>query len=109
MFRDFDGNEAVFGDKAIPATSSNDALVTAYLSADSNRSGRYVIVALNRSTSYQDVAFTGLPSVTGTAKVYRLDGNPADPASPAPPRSWIPTTRRASRSSRQASINRFSS
>ena len=84
MFRDFDGALGQFGDKAIPAVSTNDALVTAYVSQDSTHPGRYVIVALNRSPDYQDVAFTGLPAAAGTAKVYRLDGNPANAANPAP-------------------------
>ena len=83
MYRDFDGHLGTFGDKSIPATSSNNALVTAYLSQDSTTAGRYVVVALNRSTAYQDVAITGLPAASGTAKVYRLDGTAAV-ANPTP-------------------------
>ena len=77
MYRDYDGNLGSFGDTSIPATSSDTSKVAAYVSRDSTHAGRYVIVALNRSTSAQDVGFSGL-AVSGTAKVYRVAGtNPA--------------------------------
>ena len=94
MFRDYDGRLGAFGDRSIPATSSDDSRVTAYLSQDSATAGRYVVVALNRSAAAQTVTFTGLPAAAGTARIYRLDGSPVpvlagtEPASLA---SWATT------------------
>ncbi len=72
MFRDYDGNLGSFGDTSIPAVSTDTSKVATYLSQDSTRSGRYVIVAINRSTTSQDVGFSGL-NVAGKARVYRLE------------------------------------
>jgi hypothetical protein len=82
MYRDFDGNKATFGDISLATTSSDTAKVAAYVSRDSAQAGRHVIVAINRSSATQDVAFNGLVA-TGIAYVYRLDGH-ADPMSPTP-------------------------
>lgn len=79
MYRDFDGNLASFGDISLPAESSDTAKVAAYVSRDSANSGRFVIVALNRSLSSQDVAFSGI-SASGVARVYRLQGTQTTPA-----------------------------
>ena len=70
-FRGFDGATASFGDVSVQATSSNVANVAAYASTDSTQAGRVVLVAINRSTSTQQAAFTGL-ALAGTAHVYRL-------------------------------------
>jgi hypothetical protein len=71
MFRSFDGADANFGDVSLKATSSDVAKVSAYVSRDSTEAGRYVIVALNRSTASQTVAFKGL-NLSGTASIYRM-------------------------------------
>jgi hypothetical protein len=42
-----------------------------YASSDSNTPGRYVFVAINRSTSSQVTAING-QSLSGTAKLYRI-------------------------------------
>ncbi|NBV21088.1 MAG: hypothetical protein EBS05_04090 [Proteobacteria bacterium] len=79
MYRNYDGRRGSFGDVSIPAVSSDPAKVSVYLSRDSNRPGRLVMVAINRSTNAQDVAFSGL-AVSGTARLYRLQGTTARPA-----------------------------
>ena len=78
MYRDFDDNLGSFGDISIADVSSDTSKVAAYVSRDSKQPGRYVIVAINRSTNSQDTAFTGLP-VSGTAKLYRLQGTQPTP------------------------------
>jgi len=70
-FRDFDGAGANFGDTSLLATSSNVQNVMVYASSDSNTPGRYVFVAINRSTSSQVTAING-QSLSGTAKLYRI-------------------------------------
>ena len=79
MFRDFDGNLGSFGDISLPTVSSDTAKVAAYASRDSSATGRYVIVALNRSTASLDVNFIGL-TVAGRARVHRVQGASAAPA-----------------------------
>ena len=73
MYRDYDGNQGSFGDICLPATSSDTSKVAAYVSRDSSRDDRCVMVALNRSTTPQDVSFSGLDGA-GIAKVYRVQG-----------------------------------
>jgi hypothetical protein len=70
-FRDFDGAHHNFGDTSVQATSSNVGNVAAYVSTDSSRPGRVVIVAINRSTSAQSTAITGQP-LTGTAHLFQM-------------------------------------
>ncbi len=70
-FRDFDGAGANFGDTSLQATSSNVQNVMVYASSDSNTPGRYVFVAINRSTSSQVTAING-QSLSGTAKLYQI-------------------------------------
>jgi hypothetical protein len=78
MYRDFDDNLGSFGDISIASLSSDTSRVAAYISRDSHQAGRYVIVAINRSTNSQDTAFTGLP-ISGTARLYRLEGTDPTP------------------------------
>src|SRR5579863_82253 len=70
-FRDFDGAGGNFGDTSLQATSSNVQNVMVYASSDSNTPGRYVFVAINRSTGSQVTAINGL-GVSGTAKLYQV-------------------------------------
>jgi hypothetical protein len=70
-FRGFDGANASFGDTSLQATSSNVPNVAVYASSDSTTAGRFVFVAINRSTSAQVTAINGQP-LSGTAKVYRI-------------------------------------
>jgi fibronectin type 3 domain-containing protein len=85
-FRDFDGAGANFGDTSLPATSSNVQNVVVYASSDSSTAGRYVFVAINRSTSSQVTAING-QSLSGTAKLYQMTAastqgqNPVEPVS----------------------------
>ncbi len=83
-FRGFDGATASFGDVSVQATSSNVANVAAYASTDSTQVGRVVLVAINRSTSTQQAAFTGLP-LSGTAHLYRLSAASASGQNPIKP------------------------
>jgi fibronectin type 3 domain-containing protein len=70
-FRDFDGAGANFGDTSLQATSSNVQNVTVYASADSTTRGRFVFVAINRSTSSQVTAVNG-QSLSGTAHLFQM-------------------------------------
>jgi hypothetical protein len=70
-YRNFDGANAHFGDTAVQAASSNIANVVVYVSTDSARPGRVVMVAINRSTSAQVTAISG-QSLTGTAHLYQM-------------------------------------
>ena len=94
MYRDYDGNLGSFGDISLPATSSDTSLVSAYVSQDSHRTNRYVLVAINRSESAQDLGFTGL-GISGSARVYRLEGTRTSPVFvgevPANLNSWVVT------------------
>jgi hypothetical protein len=83
-FRGYDGASATFGDTAVQATSSNVQNVAAYASTDSAHAGRAVIVAINRSTTTQQVAFTGLP-VSGTAHLWRISASSAAGQNPVKP------------------------
>ena len=83
-FRNFDGANHDFGDTSVQATSSNIASVSAYVSTDSTRRGRVVIVAINRTASAQQTTFTGQP-LAGTAHLFQMSAamkkhtNAADP------------------------------
>lgn len=94
MYRDYNGNLGSFGDVSLATTSTDTSKVAAYVSQDSIRAGRYVIVALNRSTTSQDVGFAGL-AVAGRAKVYRIEGTQTAPVFvgevPANLSSWVVT------------------
>ncbi len=83
-FRGFDGANATFGDISLQATSSNVAKVAVYASSDSTISGRSVFVAVNRSTSSQVTAISGL-TLSGTASVYQITASSAQGQSPVHP------------------------
>jgi hypothetical protein len=70
-FRDFDGANHHFGDTSIQATSSNVANVAVYVSTDSTRIGRVVMVAINRSISEQVTEISGQP-LSGTAHLFQM-------------------------------------
>ena len=70
-FRNFDGANHHFGDTSIQATSSNVANVAVYVSTDSIRQSRVVMVAINRSNSEQVTQVTGQP-LSGTAHLFQM-------------------------------------
>ncbi len=70
-FRDFDGAGHHFGDTSIQATSNNVANVTVYVSTDSSRAGRVVMVAINRSPAAQVTSITGQP-LSGAAHLFQM-------------------------------------
>jgi hypothetical protein len=70
-FRDFDGAGANFGDTSLQSTSSNVQNVVVYASSDSTTSGRFVFVAINRSTASQVTAING-QAMSGTAQLYQM-------------------------------------
>jgi Glycoside hydrolase family 44 len=70
-YRNFDSANHHFGDTSVQATSSNVANVAVYLSTDSARSGRVVMVAINRSVSEQVTEITGQP-LSGTAHIFQM-------------------------------------
>lgn len=82
MYRGFDGGNANFGDVSLAALSSKTAKVAVYASLDSTAPapGRMVIVAINRTGSFQDLALNSLPLQQGSVQVYRLAGASPKPA-----------------------------
>jgi hypothetical protein len=70
-YRDFDGAKHNFGDTSVQAVSSNVGNVAAYVSTDSTRPGRVVIVAINRSNAPQETALNGQP-LSGTAHLFQM-------------------------------------
>jgi hypothetical protein len=70
-FRNFDGANHHFGDTSVQATSSNVANVAVYVSTDSDRAGRVVMVAINRSTLDQVTSITGQP-LSGAAHLFQM-------------------------------------
>jgi fibronectin type 3 domain-containing protein len=85
-FRDFDGAGANFGDTSLQATSSNVQNVVVYASSDSTTPGRFVFVAINRSTSSQVTAMNG-QSLSGTAHLYQMTAASAQGQNPVQPTS----------------------
>lgn len=83
-FRDFDGAGANFGDTSLQATSSNVTNVIVYASSDSTTPGRYVFVAINRSTASQVTAITG-QALSGTAYLYQMTAASAQGQNPVEP------------------------
>lgn len=84
VFRGFDGANASFGDTSVQATSSDVSKVVVYASTDSTAPGRVVLVAINRSTSSQVTALSGL-ALSGTAYVYRISASSAQGQNPVKP------------------------
>lgn len=70
-FRNFDGANHHFGDTSIQATSSNVANVAVYVSMDSGRAGRVVMVAINRYPLEQMVSINGQP-LLGAAHLFQM-------------------------------------
>jgi len=83
-FRDFDGAGANFGDTSLQAASSNVQNVVVYASKDSTTPGRFVFVAINRSTSSQVTAING-QSLSGTANLYQMTAASAQGQNPVEP------------------------
>ncbi len=71
-YRDFDGAKHNFGDTSVQAVSSNVGNVAAYVSTDSTRPGRVVIVAINRSNAPQETELDGQP-LSGTAHLFQMN------------------------------------
>jgi fibronectin type 3 domain-containing protein len=83
-FRDFDGAGANFGDTSLQSNSSNVQNVVVYASADSSTPGRFVFVAINRSTTSQVTAITG-QSLSGTARLFQMTAASTQGQSPIQP------------------------
>jgi hypothetical protein len=83
-YRGFDGGTASFGDTSLQATSSNVANVMVYASSDSTTPGRFVFVAINRSTSSQVTAINGV-TLSGTATLYQITAASASGQNPIHP------------------------
>jgi hypothetical protein len=60
-----------FGDTSIQATSSDVAKVVVYVSTDSGRAGRVVMVAINRSPTDQAATISG-QLLSGTAHLFQM-------------------------------------
>jgi fibronectin type 3 domain-containing protein len=83
-FRAFDGGSGSFGDTSLKATSSNVQKVAVYASSDSTKLGRFVFVAINRSTTQQVTAINGV-ALSGTATVYQMTATSAQGQNPIHP------------------------
>ncbi len=83
-FRDFDAASHNFGDTSVQATSSNAGKVAVYVSTDTTRPGRVVIVAINRSNGTQVTAITGQP-LSGTAHSFQMTATTASAQSAVQP------------------------
>lgn len=70
-YRNFDGAGHHFGDTSVQAGSNNPANVVVYVSTDSTRPGRVVMVAINRSTTQQVTSVSGQP-LTGNAHLFQM-------------------------------------
>jgi hypothetical protein len=83
-FRGFDGSTASFGDTSLQSTSTSVKDVVVYASSDSTTPGRYVFVAINRSTSAKVTAISGAP-LSGTAHLYQMTASSAQGQSTVQP------------------------
>jgi hypothetical protein len=83
-YRNFDGAGSNFGDTLLQSTSSNPGSVMVYVSTDSTKPGRVVLVAINRANTTQVAAITGL-SLSGTAQMYQMTAPTAAGQSPVTP------------------------
>lgn len=83
-FRGFDGANANFGNTSLQATSSNVQNVVVYASKDTTNANRVVLVAINRSSSSQITAITGL-TLSGTASMYQMTAASAQGQVPVRP------------------------
>jgi hypothetical protein len=88
MYRNYDGAGGRFGDVGLSVTNSNMINSSVYASQDS--SGRFVVVAINKTTTPKlaRFVFSGITTVTGIAAYTMRDGQPnpvreSDPAVPA--------------------------
>jgi hypothetical protein len=70
-FRNFDGANHHFGDTSVEATSSDVSKVVVYLSTDSSRVGRVIMVAINRSPTDQLTTIAGQP-LSGAAHLFEM-------------------------------------
>ncbi len=78
LYRNYDANGAVVGDKAILATSSESKMTSVYAFASSSNANAVDVVAINKNSSAQSVTITiaNAPALT-TASLYRLSGTTA--------------------------------
>jgi hypothetical protein len=85
-FRGFDGAAATFGDTWLQAASSNVQNVAVYASSDSTQPGRFVFVAINRSTAAQATAINlSGATLSGTASVYQMTASSTQGQNPIHP------------------------
>jgi hypothetical protein len=83
-FRNFDGANHNFGDTSVLATSSNVGNVMVYVSTDTARPGRVVMVAINRSNATQTTAIAGQP-LSGSAHLFQMTATTASSQSTVQP------------------------
>ena len=75
-FRDFDGANHHFGDTSVEAASRDVSKVVVYVSTDSKRAGRVVMVAINRSPMEQLTTIAGQP-LSGAAHLFQITASTA--------------------------------
>lgn len=83
-YRNFDGANSNFGDTLLQSTSSNVQNVVVYASRDSTNPNRVVFVAINRASSAQLTAISGVP-LSGTEHLYQITAATAAAQSPITP------------------------
>jgi Glycoside hydrolase family 44 len=75
-YRNFDGAHHNFGDISVDTVSSDAARATAYVSKDSARPNRVVVVVINRSARPLLVSIDGQP-LSGTAHMFQMTATSA--------------------------------
>ena len=75
-FRNFDGDNHNFGDTSLDAVSSDASKIVVYVSSDSERAGRVVMVAINRAPAQQTVSIVGQP-LAGIAHQFQMTAQTA--------------------------------
>jgi hypothetical protein len=85
-YRGFDGSNACFGDTSLEATSSDVSKVAVQAGEDTTTTARCVFVAINRATTAQVTAITGV-TLSGTAYLYQMTASSAatPQSNPCPP------------------------
>jgi hypothetical protein len=79
MYRDFDGNNASFGDISVKATTSSVADTSVYASLESAIANRMVIVAINKTDHSITGTFTIKHKPMTTVSAYKLTSASATP------------------------------
>jgi hypothetical protein len=80
-YRNYDGQGAAFGDRSLPATSSDDSLASVYASIRSADATEMVLIAINRSADEVEATLAiASPTEYETADVFAITSASPTPA-----------------------------